>query len=195
CKETLSSMITRVHYARLSVISSIEMQINILTEVGKGSRMIGHLLLLEEKGELRHQFNMKKVARRFLIVLGYLRVAQCIFFGKHIYIDEKKTWPEAREYCRKLYTDLSSIDSEEENKAFTIFSNEYSLPQIWIGLYKDANDTWKWSGGTNASYFNRVDQNNTEDGNCVVKTAKGCYAWVFSNIFHWVSSLILCARR
>ncbi|KAK2861761.1 hypothetical protein Q5P01_001294 [Channa striata] len=95
---------------------------------------------------------MKKSALRFLVLTG------------------------ARQYCRDYFTDLSSINSQEENDDLSA-----TVP-VWIGLYKDANDTWSWSGGKAASFFNWSERNYTsEDNRCVVDSSEG---WQKTNCEH-----------
>lgn len=124
--------------------------------------------------EPRDQHNMKNSAFKFLILTGLCKMALC-FFGYNIYIPIKKTWPEARQYCREKYTDLASIHNQEEDKwLFTIAENQ-GLLNAWIGLYKDGN-TWKWSGGKNASFLNWSPlhtENTNKDDNCVVYSERG----------------------
>eukprot|EP00062_Callorhinchus_milii_P025514 gi/632986578/ref/XP_007910317.1/ PREDICTED: C-type lectin lectoxin-Phi2-like [Callorhinchus milii] len=71
--------------------------------------------------------------------------------GYHL-IDQKKSWFEARNHCRKQHTDLASIRNPEELEVFTsMFDRDVTL---WIGLY-NANRSeigWKWINGDNFSY-------------------------------------------
>lgn len=117
---------------------------------------------------------MKKIALKFLILTGLFKVALCSYFGWHIYVPYKMTWPEAREYCREYYTDLSTFNSQWESEEFSTVIEQQEFHKGWIGLYKDSNDTWKWSGGENAVFFNWVQTLNTsEDDRCVVLDRKG----------------------
>lgn len=66
-----------------------------------------------------------------------------------IYIDQRKTWHEAQDYCREHYTDLASgvaqLNSQELRNRPNISGNS------WIGLFRD---TWRFSDGSSSSYRN-----------------------------------------
>lgn len=98
----------------------------------------------------------------------------CTYFGIDYYVKDRMTWSDARKYCREEYTDLSSIANQDEDEIFVTSSLPPVHTDTWIGLYQDASDNWKWSGGTNASFFNwdpkdPIDPNNT----CVVENQAG----------------------
>ncbi|XP_016334552.1 C-type lectin BML-1-like, partial [Sinocyclocheilus anshuiensis] len=57
----------------------------------------------------------------------------------------QNTWTDAQKYCRRHYTDLATIRSQEDNDQITKLLNVWMVP-VWIGLYRD---TWKWSDQTN----------------------------------------------
>ncbi|XP_035801693.1 secretory phospholipase A2 receptor-like [Amphiprion ocellaris] len=96
---------------------------------------------------------MRKSALRFLILTVLYQVA-CGLFGQNVYVQQRSTWSEARQYCRQHHTDLTSVDTTEEIIALLLEAQKKDLvlPNMWIGLYKDVNHTWKWSGGTNISH-------------------------------------------
>lgn len=115
---------------------------------------------------------MKISALRFLILTVLFKLALGVLPGHNHYVSIKMTWSDARTYCREHYTDLSSINNQEEEDALLQLSSleEYS----WIGLYNDDHDTWKWSGGTNASFFNWTKWNNAaRNTKCVVFSQAG----------------------
>lgn len=113
---------------------------------------------------------MKKSAVRFLILTGLFELALCVPTGWNILVNQKSTWSEARKYCRDHHTDLSSVSSENEVNKLLNLQGSYS--SVWIGLYKDDNDAWKWSGGKNASYFIWSGLKNTS-GRCVAQSDTG----------------------
>ncbi|XP_035984289.1 dromaiocalcin-1-like [Fundulus heteroclitus] len=96
-----------------------------------------------------------------------------------------KTWGSAQSYCRTHYTDLVTIDSEEENLEVKkiIPTND----NAWIGLYRVP---WLWSDKTQNSFRNQgsVDFNSGNqhcvlqnpshlwsDNNCYIKTFFICH--------------------
>ncbi|XP_066512702.1 C-type mannose receptor 2-like [Hoplias malabaricus] len=66
-----------------------------------------------------------------------------------IHIKTQVTWMNAQTYCRKYYTDLATIHSEEENQEVLALlgSGDYA----WIGLIFD---NWKWSDQQSSSFRN-----------------------------------------
>ncbi|XP_051269656.1 secretory phospholipase A2 receptor-like isoform X1 [Dicentrarchus labrax] len=117
---------------------------------------------------------MKKSALIFLILTALFEVALCGLYGNDIYFTKPKTWSEARKYCREHHTDLSSITTKDENQKLLDKRNTNSkaLP-AWIGLYSDANDTWKWSGGKKALFNRSRLMNPNEEDTCVVQNEEG----------------------
>uniref|UniRef100_H3A7I9 C-type lectin domain-containing protein n=1 Tax=Latimeria chalumnae TaxID=7897 RepID=H3A7I9_LATCH len=80
------------------------------------------------------------------------------------FIQEKKTWFEALEICRKNYTDLVSVHSQKELEEI---KNISGITAIWIGLYRNV---WHWSNGDPAPFqnWNTGEPDNVgNDENCV----------------------------
>uniref|UniRef100_A0A9J8CDF5 C-type lectin domain-containing protein n=1 Tax=Cyprinus carpio carpio TaxID=630221 RepID=A0A9J8CDF5_CYPCA len=65
-------------------------------------------------------------------------------------IQEKKTWNEARDFCRKNYIDLATVQTDEEWSKLNELRANYRS-NTWIGLYDDVNNSWKWSDQTSTS--------------------------------------------
>lgn len=73
------------------------------------------------------------------------------------YIKKWKTWAEARKYCREKFTDLATVNNQEENnKLLQLFQD--LVRNAWIGLYDDLT-RWKWTLG-NSDFNNDTDYNN-----------------------------------
>ncbi|KAI4890375.1 hypothetical protein NFI96_021530, partial [Prochilodus magdalenae] len=60
----------------------------------------------------------------------------------YILINEKKTWTDARSYCREHYTDLASVRNLTENQKIFNLVQKQSSDNVWIGLFKES---WEWS--------------------------------------------------
>ncbi|KAF0034644.1 hypothetical protein F2P81_012402 [Scophthalmus maximus] len=115
---------------------------------------------------------MKKSAFVFFTLTGLFKVVLCAQFGLNVHVPTKMTWSKARDYCREHHTDLSSINSQEEyEELFTSAGTQLQL-SAWIGLYRDAKGTWKWSGGGAASYLNFTLDGASKDDNCVALAKK-----------------------
>ncbi|KAL6491151.1 hypothetical protein MHYP_G00014960 [Metynnis hypsauchen] len=71
-------------------------------------------------------------------------------------VNESKNWTDAQKHCRENFTDLATIESQEEMNALIAFLNG-SGDLSWIGLRQDAQQStasWIWSDGSNSSYTN-----------------------------------------
>uniref|UniRef100_A0A4W3IPE4 C-type lectin domain-containing protein n=1 Tax=Callorhinchus milii TaxID=7868 RepID=A0A4W3IPE4_CALMI len=67
-------------------------------------------------------------------------------------IDRWKNWTDALFYCRKHYTDLTSVQNQQEHEMiFPLFDSNTST---WIGLYNDkqSSDGWRWTNGDKLNY-------------------------------------------
>uniref|UniRef100_A0A2I4D2Q5 Macrophage mannose receptor 1 n=1 Tax=Austrofundulus limnaeus TaxID=52670 RepID=A0A2I4D2Q5_AUSLI len=71
--------------------------------------------------------------------------------GGLYFINQLKTWTEARSFCRQNYMDLVSLDRNEDMTVLkdmvdldSMVSNISLTHRAWIGLYDDVNG-WKWS--------------------------------------------------
>uniref|UniRef100_A0A667X1N9 C-type lectin domain-containing protein n=1 Tax=Myripristis murdjan TaxID=586833 RepID=A0A667X1N9_9TELE len=59
------------------------------------------------------------------------------------FVSLKKNWTEAQRYCREHFTDLVTINNEEDS-ARLISLAEDNGGSGWIGLYDDVS-SWRWS--------------------------------------------------
>uniref|UniRef100_A0A3Q3J2A0 C-type lectin domain-containing protein n=1 Tax=Monopterus albus TaxID=43700 RepID=A0A3Q3J2A0_MONAL len=88
----------------------------------------------------------------------------------------RRSWQDAREFCKKRGADLAVIDSREKNLAVSNLINSYqdssrAIVQsgFWIGL-RDVEDEgiWKWLDGTRLTegFWNDGEPNNNGDEDC-----------------------------
>ncbi|KAL7875542.1 hypothetical protein AOLI_G00105050 [Acnodon oligacanthus] len=69
-------------------------------------------------------------------------------------VNMKKTWTDAQKHCRENFTDLATIESQEEMNAVIAVLNG-TRGRFWIGLKlknEHDNTSWSWSDGSNSSY-------------------------------------------
>ena len=111
---------------------------------------------------LAHPFGLNSVA----IATG--------FFGQSF------NWEDGEQFCQEsvpppLFAHLVSIHSEAENE-FVRRLWRQSLPDpaatgaLWIGLNdKVSEDTWEWTDGTTADYFNWYSGEPSGDGDCAIQ--------------------------
>ncbi|KAG8007581.1 Secretory phospholipase A2 receptor [Nibea albiflora] len=117
---------------------------------------------------------MKNSALGFLILTGLVNVALCELYGNVIFVSETMTWSDAREYCRDYSTDLLTISNMEENEIVLRLRSGPPNNLVWIGLYQDDNDIWKWAGGMNTS-LDWIRLLNPGGGRCVALNVDGWY--------------------
>uniref|UniRef100_A0A8C1AEP8 C-type lectin domain-containing protein n=1 Tax=Cyprinus carpio carpio TaxID=630221 RepID=A0A8C1AEP8_CYPCA len=80
----------------------------------------------------------------FSLVLfsGFFTLILCS--PQYVFVNESKTWEEAQRYCRDKYTDLATIENEQQTFQLMDTVNDYSNDLAWIGLYDDLN-SWNWT--------------------------------------------------
>ncbi|XP_007570639.1 C-type lectin domain family 4 member A-like [Poecilia formosa] len=79
--------------------------------------------------------------------------SNCYLFTKDEYSNKWKTWQQSQEFCVKENAKLAVIDSQEEQEFINNKTKIYHDKKhgYWIGLKKDTEDMWTWSGGRNLS--------------------------------------------
>lgn len=110
-----------------------------------------------------------------LLIMGLYGLTYCIV-RQHIYVSHLLTWPEAQQYCRLRYDDLSTVTTQEEIKSLpgTVppscpNNTKYygaCLTGKWIGVYTDSNNLTKWSGGDNEPFCPPAFNTNYATGLC-----------------------------
>lgn len=64
---------------------------------------------------------------------------------KYYLIESVKTWPMAQSYCRTFYTDLATVESNNDWARINKEGASKGDPKTsWIGLYNDYQ-SWRWS--------------------------------------------------
>lgn len=112
----------------------------------------------------------------FLLLSGLFSSSLCTMFGVIVYVSDKATWSDAREYCRQNHTDLTSINSLTEIIETLILGKDNGnapFKKGWIGLYKDGNGTLRWSGGKDAVFpLSKNLQETAGNPSCVIQDEK-----------------------
>uniref|UniRef100_A0A667WSD3 C-type lectin domain-containing protein n=1 Tax=Myripristis murdjan TaxID=586833 RepID=A0A667WSD3_9TELE len=78
------------------------------------------------------------------------------FPRQYILVKGRRNWTEAQSYCREKFTDLATVNSEEDAQSLNQLLHFAGLnqSQVWIGLFGDMRDFrgWSWSL-LNDSYY------------------------------------------
>ncbi|XP_051994302.1 putative C-type lectin domain family 20 member A isoform X2 [Xyrauchen texanus] len=82
-----------------------------------------------------------KMIRLFLFS-AFLSAVPCSSH-EYVLIQEYKTWKDAQAYCRKNYSDLATVQTDEDGNKINKLSIDREA-YSWIGLYADVN-SWRWS--------------------------------------------------
>lgn len=108
---------------------------------------------LPSRSKVVHQIKMclnKKITytqrTSILCSTGILPIIQAVY-RKFYLIPQVKTMSDALAYCRASYTDLATIENNDESvRAQNLLKSQSCTSSVWIGLYNDVN-SWRWSMG------------------------------------------------
>ncbi|XP_036452767.1 C-type mannose receptor 2-like isoform X2 [Colossoma macropomum] len=119
-------------------------------------------------------------------------------------VNVNKNWTDAQKYCKEKFTDLVTIESQEEMDALTALLNG-KTGHFWIGLRQKenadntrlqgaaagpptggVNRCWIWSDGSNFSYsnWNSNEPNNPGTDNCGELWSNKSYRWNDASCSH-----------
>ncbi|XP_049338822.1 macrophage mannose receptor 1-like isoform X4 [Astyanax mexicanus] len=113
-------------------------------------------------------------------------------------VNTAKNWTEAQKYCREKFTDLATIQNQEEVDAVKSALNGAS-GHFWIGLRQNPEQktirSWIWSDGSNFSYSNWVhgQPNNHVGDNCVQLRTEYGYGW--DDVFCYSPFQFICYKE
>ncbi|XP_036453036.1 macrophage mannose receptor 1-like [Colossoma macropomum] len=109
----------------------------------------------------------------------------------HVVVDAK-AWTDAQQYCREKFTDLATIESQEEMNALIAVLNG-TAGDFWIGMSYNTN--WAWSDGSAISYSDWMsgEPNNIGIENCAKFSNQ--YAFKWNNIQCYLLLQFICYKR
>uniref|UniRef100_A0A673K9A0 C-type lectin domain-containing protein n=1 Tax=Sinocyclocheilus rhinocerous TaxID=307959 RepID=A0A673K9A0_9TELE len=96
--------------------------------------------------------------------------------------NERKSWTESRQDCKKRRADLIIINNREEQ-----VSERYCV--FWIGLTDiDVEGQWKWADGITltSGFWGTGEPNGQRGENCIASYPSGWYDYPCSNAFKWI---------
>ncbi|KAK2833959.1 hypothetical protein Q5P01_017848 [Channa striata] len=86
-----------------------------------------------------------------MVVLSGLCFLPCCSLRHYILVTQPKTWEDAQSYCRSTYTNLATVQTE--NQLAELNQLIGSDPSVWIGLSAHT-EAWRWSL-ENQDYYGR----------------------------------------
>ncbi|XP_030635251.1 macrophage mannose receptor 1-like [Chanos chanos] len=81
---------------------------------------------------------------------GIFMLSACVPHQYH-FVNVTKNWTEAQTYCREHYTDLVTINNQEDTDEL-INTVKGDVERVWIGLEKSGDMRWQWSLGDPTFY-------------------------------------------
>ncbi|XP_030635245.1 macrophage mannose receptor 1-like [Chanos chanos] len=111
-----------------------------------------------------------------LFCTGLFMLSACVPHQYH-FVNVKKTWTEAQTYCREHYTDLATINNQEDTDEL-IKTVKGDVERVWIGLER----RWQWSLGDPTFYregemeftnWNQGEPNHLSNQHCTEMRAHG----------------------
>ncbi|XP_076828394.1 macrophage mannose receptor 1-like isoform X4 [Brachyhypopomus gauderio] len=118
-----------------------------------------------------------------LLFSGLWALAMCVTRQFYV-VEQLKSWTDAQNYCRGIYTDLATIENQGDmNTVLTLLSGQSGYT-YWIGLTRNVNQInnpiWVWSDGSNSTYSDWYPgEPNNQGGqeNCVDLYSLQSYKW------------------
>lgn len=103
------------------------------------------------------------------------------------YVKKSKTWADARNYCRKTFTDLATVvNRNDDNRLLSVLQGRGK--HAWIGLYDDLT-RWTWSL-RNAAFSNEFSMWKSNEPNNI-RSKESCTVMATNGL--WLDTL--CSGR
>ncbi|KAL7875949.1 hypothetical protein AOLI_G00109120 [Acnodon oligacanthus] len=81
----------------------------------------------------------------FLLFFSSLLTLSSCLSRQYYFVNVNKNWTEAQTFCRQNYTDLATIENEnDQSSVIAAVNGSFSSIQIWIGQYEDVQNSWRW---------------------------------------------------
>ena len=76
----------------------------------------------------------------------------CSALHHHYYfVNNSLSWSEAQSHCRQYGSELATVHGPEDQGRLVEVARKYNS-DLWIGLYDDDVNPWRWSLSENANY-------------------------------------------
>uniref|UniRef100_A0A3P8UTI9 C-type lectin domain-containing protein n=1 Tax=Cynoglossus semilaevis TaxID=244447 RepID=A0A3P8UTI9_CYNSE len=117
----------------------------------------------------------------------FLSCCSYVQLRKYYYINQNMSWGDAREYCRTHYTDLATIESDNDINGL---QSGFSYEKAWIGLWDDPS-SWKWSLGShpNSWRWSSIGEPGRTKGGWYDISCERNHSFVCYTVFHHVNTI------
>ncbi|KAK2903275.1 hypothetical protein Q8A67_007988 [Cirrhinus molitorella] len=115
-----------------------------------------------------------------LAILGILPFTSSRISHQYHFINIRKNWTEAQRFCREMYTDLATVNNEDEMKILLKNITDVSY-DVYIGLYR--SEVFKWHWTLSDSFYNEEIFKNKKNKCTDINNNGGCAA--MDNDWKW----------
>ncbi|KAL7880286.1 hypothetical protein SRHO_G00025400 [Serrasalmus rhombeus] len=88
-------------------------------------------------------FSSRSIIMFLLFFSSLLTLSSCLS-RQYYFVNVNKNWSEAQAICRQSYTDLATIENDNDQSSVIAAVNGSFNFQIWIGQYEDVQNSWRW---------------------------------------------------
>uniref|UniRef100_A0AAR2JVM6 C-type lectin domain-containing protein n=1 Tax=Pygocentrus nattereri TaxID=42514 RepID=A0AAR2JVM6_PYGNA len=90
-----------------------------------------------------HETKKRRLKKFDKLSLCLLTLSSCLS-RQYYFVNVNKNWSEAQAICRQSYTDLATIENDNDQSSVIAAANGNFNSQIWIGQYEDLQNSWRW---------------------------------------------------
>uniref|UniRef100_A0A8B9GSJ8 C-type lectin domain-containing protein n=1 Tax=Astyanax mexicanus TaxID=7994 RepID=A0A8B9GSJ8_ASTMX len=80
-----------------------------------------------------------------VLVTGLLLPVLVVSSQQYPYISKKMSWMEAQKFCREMFSDLATVNTEEDMSGLLRIILAAVTQNVYIGLYRSGVFTWHWT--------------------------------------------------
>ncbi|XP_039626086.1 macrophage mannose receptor 1-like isoform X3 [Polypterus senegalus] len=88
-----------------------------------------------------------------ILLAGLCGPAFC-FYREYYFVNTSLIWCDALTYCQNNYTNLVSIQSQNQSNQILSLAQNTFQDAAWVGLSRIDSQNWQWSDGSNVTYTN-----------------------------------------
>ncbi|MBN3293406.1 MRC1 protein, partial [Polypterus senegalus] len=111
-----------------------------------------HILYLRCQNTF-HDSKLVSLIISFIFFPGLCGPAFC-FYREYYFVNTSLIWCDALTYCQNNYTNLVSIQSQNQSNQILSLAQNTFQDAAWVGLSRIDSQNWQWSDGSNVTYTN-----------------------------------------